>query len=87
MLAGGAELELGCQEEGRGPVANPYLKSYLSAARARIARRRQRQALWKPERPTSTGVATGPKGGATGGPSHLFLIPLKAVNCLSISVS
>ena len=48
MIAGGAELELGCLEEGRGRSANPDLQSFLSAARAKIARRRQQQARSSP---------------------------------------
>ena len=68
MLAGGAELELGCQEEGRGRRCHPRPTilhlSWLLQGRSDTPA----TGLLKPERSQGVGAATGSRG-ATGGPT------------------
>ena len=78
MLAGGAELELGCQEEGRGADATPDLQSSKFSCLRQNRPEATVTGLLKPER--SPGGRRGDRiKGATGGPhacsSHTYQGP------------
>ena len=88
MLAGGAELELGCQEEGSGR-SRPPPKTYNppdSAGRSKDAR--TAAGLLTPEWSSGVGAAAGARGGATGGssPHTCASLTTNAQNHLSQSV-
>ena len=63
MLAGGADLELGCQEEGRGADATPDLQSSKLSCPRQDRPEATVTGLLKPKRfPSGVGAATGSRG-------------------------
>ena len=62
MLAGGADLELGCQEEGRGADATPDLQSSKLSCPRQDRQEATVTGLLKPERFPGIGAATGSRG-------------------------
>ena len=72
MLAGGAELELGCQEEGRGADATPDLQSSILSCPRQDRPEATVTGLLKPKR-SPRGPARRQDQGGNWRPSYLFL--------------
>ena len=72
MLAGGAELELGCQEEGRGADATPDLQSSKLSCPRQDRPEATVTGLLKPERSPWVSARRQDQGG-NWMPSYLFL--------------
>ena len=86
MLAGGADLELGCQEEGRGADATPDLQSSKLSCPRQDHPEATVTGLLKPER-SSIGCRRGDRiKGATGGPHTCSSPTIKAQNRYSSRV-